>query len=74
MKIKNSDDLVILRQYMVNAIQDLDYFSLGYFIEVIKHTEKDREIEFGIECILHLCHTGKDLCDEIISKYPDLFK
>ena len=74
MKIKNSDDLVILRQDMVDAIQDLDYFSLGYFIEVIKHTEKDREIEFGIERILHLCHTGKDMCDEMLSEYSDLFK
>ena len=74
MKIKNSDDLRILRQDMVNAIQDLDYFALGYFIQVIENVKLDRLNNFSNDCILHLCHTGEDLCDEILAEYPELLK
>ena len=71
--IENSYKAVELRSSMAEAICQLDYWALGFFQEVISSRKFDLEQEHSIECILHLCNTGKDFYDSMDEEFKHLF-
>ena len=73
MIIANLLDITVLNQDMSTAIQELDYWALGYFQQVIESRKKVIEAEQDIKALLYLCHTGKDYYEEELTEFKHLW-
>lgn len=60
MSIKNLNNIVELRASMIESMQELDYWALGFFQNVIENRKLEIEKEQAVYNILYLCKTGKD--------------
>jgi hypothetical protein len=65
MRIENSNNIVELKSCMINSIQDLDYWALGFFQQVIENRKLAIEKEQSVNNILYLCKTGKDFYESV---------